>query len=117
MKLIEIINLSQNLKTFIDKGIVLPYPVARALSKNYTLFSDEIKIFEEERKKIVGDKNIESLTDNEKNEINIKFEELLNADIDIDFNRYDENLLDGCSAEISVKDMILLEYFMTTKDN
>lgn len=117
MKLMEILNLSQNLKAFVDKGKELPYTVARALSKNYTLVADEVKIFEEQRKNIIGDKDYDNLTDEEKNDLNAKFTDLLETEVNIDFIKYDESVLEKCNADLSVKDMILLEYFIAEKEN
>jgi hypothetical protein len=110
MKNIEIINNINALNVLVEKDMALPVKVGYAINRNLKKLIAEYNIFEEERKKIVPP-NYEEKTENEKKEIDVKFNELANIEVDVEI--YKINLEDfGVCDSLSARDMLILDFMI-----
>lgn len=107
MKTKEIIANLTNLAKVIRKDIDMPYELRRAMRKNYNTLSEEYKIYEAERSKLI--KQLKE-GENEK-EIEEKLEAILETEVDINIIKVSETLMETvvCSAsdEMAIQFMLV----------
>lgn len=116
----ELIEKMSNLKVLAQRD--LPIKASYAIAKNISKIGKELKIYEEERRKliekyakkdkdgkIVADKAGQIVfEDSEEWEKNIT--ELLSIEVDIDFHKFDIQHLEGC--EISPAELVAMEHMI-----
>lgn len=112
MKVFEIINAINNLGKFVEKNYELPFSLRRAIKKNHKTLMEEYNIYDEQRKELLAD--IDSKTDEEKGEIDKKFKELLNTDIDLEIIKVDINALSD--IKMPYKDELLIEFMLNEEE-
>lgn len=108
MKNFEIIERFNLVQEFINKDIVLPYALRRGIKKNINTLLEEYKIFDEERNKILKDTN---LSDEEKE---LKIKEILETDVDIEFVKVSENVLEN--IDMSLRDEAILDFMIIPEE-
>lgn len=108
MKNFEIIERFNLVQEFINKDIVLPYTLRRGIKKNINTLLEEYKIFDEERNKILKDTN---LSDKEKE---LKIKEILETDVDIEFVKVSENVLEN--IDMSLRDEAILDFMIIPEE-
>jgi hypothetical protein len=115
IKLGELKSIEESLKTLIN--MTLPIKVSYSLGKVLKKISNELVFFEEEKNKLIRtygtenvEKNVIEVTDPKKiPDFTEKVKELLDIDVDLEFEKIDLALLEG--KELSPADMINLEMF------
>lgn len=107
MKTKEIIANLTNLAKVIRKDIDMPYELRRAMRKNYNTLSEEYKIYEEERTKLIMQLKA---GENDK-EIEEKLEAILETEVDIDIIKVSESLMETvvCSTSDEMAIQFMLE--------
>ena len=96
MKTKEIIANLTNLAKVIRKDIDMPYELRRAMRKNYNTLSEEYKIYEEERSKLI----IQLKEGENEKEIEEKLEAILETEVNVDIIKVSESLMENvvCST-------------------
>ena len=120
MQVREVIANINNLAKVIKKEIPMPYPLRRAIRKNYATLSEEYRIFDEERMKIIapiqgadeGNMSVEELSTfkKTKEEIGQKIDEMLNAEVDVQIIKVSETALEN--VDLTVSDEIAIEFMI-----
>lgn len=112
MKIIEIINNLNNLGKFVEKNYELPFILRRAIKKNHKALMEEYNIYDEQRKELLAD--IDNKTAEEKAEIDKKFREFLNTEIDLEIIKVDINVL--ADIKMPYKDELLIAFMMNEEE-
>jgi len=110
MKNMEIINNINALNVLIEKDMALPVKVGYAINRNLKKLMAEYSIFEEERKKIVPT-DYEKKTEEEKKEIDVKFNELANIEVDVEIYKIRLDDFGTCDS-LSARDMLILDFMI-----
>ena len=110
MKLIDVLNMANELHQFSQKEILLPYIVARTINKNMIALEEERKLFETQRSILA--KDYDDKNDEEKAIIDKKFQELLQTEVSIELDKIPENLISNDdSLRLTMKDIAILSKF------
>lgn len=115
MKLIEVILTANRLNEFVKKDKELPFELARAITKNGKILSNECEIYENERQKFMS--NIESMTEEEKQKADTRLKEMLDTDIEIDIQKVSMDKMQAYANEnrivLSAKDFLALDFMIS----
>lgn len=106
-----IVNVLNNLNSFIEKDKELPYKLHRTIVKNHKTLMDEYKIYNEVREKIIKEYHEES-SEEKKAEFLKKMEALLNETVTVKIEKLPEDILEG--VVLSPKDSMILDFMLET---
>jgi hypothetical protein len=104
----------------------LPVKVSYAIAKNINSINKELKIFDEEKMKILKDYTLKNesgepkvkdnkfiFIDGKEDECNEKYNELLDIDVDIEIRKFNINELLNSNVEFSPSELMELDFMLT----
>ncbi len=109
MQNIEMVNIANGVTEFIQKEKAIPVKVSYAISKNISKLMEELKPYEEERKKLM--EGFDDKPENEKKEVMSKLEELLKIENEVDVHTIQMQDIETCEC-ITTKEFMLLEFMI-----
>lgn len=101
---LDFIQKCNNLFIIMEKEIILPYPVVRAIVKNHNRIEEELKTYEVLRKKIIGSEETE-----EEKEKRIK--EILEEEIEIEINTIKSKDIEAIDT-LTIRDISILDFMI-----